>query len=143
MIEQNSSSETKPSLSRSAFSIIAWSSFSEIYKFNYFANLLRFFVETKPAFSSSNNENTFFTVFLVILTPELAVMISKNVEKSSVFTFELFELHKSEMIWKRVELVCQKPCNDIVALSSIFIFLFTFWIDDSSSIGIEEIKGLF
>lgn len=82
---------------------MAWSSFSEIYKFNYFANFLRFFVETNPAFSSSNNEKTFLTVFLVILTPELAVMMSKNEEKSSVFTFELL---KSEMIWKRVGLVC-------------------------------------
>jgi len=40
---------------------------------------------------------------LVTLTPELAVMMSKNEEKSSVFTFELL---KSEIIWKRVGLVC-------------------------------------
>ena len=60
-------------------------------------------METNPAFSSSNNEKTFFTVFFVILTPELAVIMSKNAEKSSVFTLEL---HKSEIMWKRVELDC-------------------------------------
>ncbi len=72
-------------------------------KFNYFANLLRFLVDTNPAFSSSNNEKTLLTVFFVILTPEPAVIMSKNAEKSSVFTFEL---DKSAIIWNSVGLIC-------------------------------------
>lgn len=70
---------------------------------SYLASLLRFLVDTNPAFSSSNRANTFLTVFLVTLTPALAVMTSTKDEKSKVLAFELL---MSLTMWKSVGLVC-------------------------------------
>jgi hypothetical protein len=100
---------------------------------NSFATLLRFFMETNPALSSSNNLKTYSPLSviptllmssLVSLSLILAVIISKNSLSNSSEKYysksiaPLLFLSRSEIIWKIVWFLASNPRLCMAALSS-------------------------
>lgn len=118
---QNYSSETNPSLSVSALSTIYCSYDSSMVSPSSFATLLRFLIEMKPVFQSSNRLKIFLIFYLVSLSETLAVISSKNYSKSIC---PEPSASKSDIIWQIVWFLDSKPRDVMAALSSTYMVVY-------------------
>ena len=115
MMRKNSSSLTSPSPSRSASSIISWSSSSVMFSPNSLATRFKFLKEIFPVSSSSNSRNAFMISSRLSRSPILAVIMARNSSKSMV---PLPSLSMSAIIFLISSLFGSKPRARIATLSS-------------------------